>query len=89
MKEVLSGQDIHEPIGISKEVRCKRWVFFKYYFLEQYENTLRNMKWFSNNTPLFYKGNNYKTREITRALNLGRNFDRNVKVKDEILHDIF
>jgi adenine specific DNA methylase Mod len=50
MKEVLSGRGIHEPTGISKEVRWKGGGFFKYYSLEQYENTLRNMK-YSNNTP--------------------------------------
>ncbi|MDR0800235.1 MAG: site-specific DNA-methyltransferase [Endomicrobium sp.] len=50
MKEVLFGKGIHEPTGISKEVHWKGGGFFKYYSLEQYENTLRNMK-YSNNTP--------------------------------------
>nr|BAV59394.1 type III modification methylase [Candidatus Endomicrobium trichonymphae] len=48
LKRVMSG--IQQ--GISKELKEKYngSGFFKYYSLEQYENTLRNMK-YSNNTP--------------------------------------
>jgi len=42
MKEVLAGQGNHEPCGISKEVNWQGGGFFKYYELEQYEETLAN-----------------------------------------------
>ena len=44
LKEVLSGHGNHEPCGISK----KNWEgggFFKYYELEQYEETLANCRY--------------------------------------------
>jgi len=41
MKEVLAGKGNHEPSGISKEVNWQGSGFFKYYDLEQYEQTLR------------------------------------------------
>ncbi len=41
MKEVLAGKGNHEPCGISKEVNWQGGGFFKYYDLEQYEQTLR------------------------------------------------
>ncbi len=42
MKEVLAGQGNHEPCGISKDVNWQGGGFFKYYELEQYEETLAN-----------------------------------------------
>lgn len=45
MKEVLAGKGNHEPCGISKEVKWKGSGFFKYYELEQYEDTLRKVKY--------------------------------------------
>jgi hypothetical protein len=45
MKGVLSGQGIHEPTEILKEVHWKGEGFFKCYSLEQYKNALRNMKY--------------------------------------------
>ena len=45
MKEVLSGKGNHEPCGISKEVNWQGGGFFKYDELEQYEDTLRNVKY--------------------------------------------
>jgi adenine specific DNA methylase Mod len=45
MKEVLAGRGNHEPCGISKEVSWQGGGFFKYYELEQYEDTLRNVKY--------------------------------------------
>jgi adenine-specific DNA-methyltransferase len=45
MKEVLAGKGNHEPCGISKEVNWQGGGFFKYYELEQYEDTLRNSKY--------------------------------------------
>lgn len=45
MKEVLAGKGNHEPCGISKEVNWQGGGFFKYYELEQYEDTLRRVKY--------------------------------------------
>jgi len=45
MKEVLAGRGNHEPCGISKEIKWQGGGFFKYYELEQYENTLRKVKY--------------------------------------------
>jgi len=45
MKEVLAGYGIHEPCGISKDTNWQGGGFFKYYELEQYEDTLRNVKY--------------------------------------------
>jgi adenine-specific DNA-methyltransferase len=45
MKEVLAGKGNHEPRGISKEVKWQGGGFFKYYELEQYEDTLRKVKY--------------------------------------------
>ncbi|MFB6246932.1 MAG: DNA methyltransferase [Candidatus Pacearchaeota archaeon] len=49
LKEVLAQNGRHEPCGISKELeknnKLKKGGFFKYYSLEQYEDTLRNMKY--------------------------------------------
>ena len=45
MKEVLAGKGNHEPCGISKEVNWQGSGFFKYYELEQYEDTLRRVKY--------------------------------------------
>ncbi len=52
MKEVLAGRGNHEPSGISKEKDVKEEYrkdnaggFFKYYELEQYEDTLRKVKY--------------------------------------------
>lgn len=45
MKEVLAGKGNHEPCGISKEVKWQGGGFFKYYELEQYEDTLQKAKY--------------------------------------------
>ncbi len=45
MKEVLAGQGNHEPCGISKDINWQGGGFFKYYELEQYEETLANCKY--------------------------------------------
>jgi len=47
MKEVLAGCGNHEPCGISKDknINWKGGGFFKYYELEQYEDTLRKVKY--------------------------------------------
>jgi len=45
MKEVLAGRGNHEPCGISREVKWQGGGFFKYYELEQYEDTLRKVKY--------------------------------------------
>ena len=42
MKEVLTGRGNHEPCGITKDVNWQGGGFFKYYELEQYEETLAN-----------------------------------------------
>jgi adenine specific DNA methylase Mod len=42
MKEVLAGKGNHEPYGISKKVNWQGGGFFKYYELEQFEQTLNN-----------------------------------------------
>ncbi|MDQ3804233.1 MAG: site-specific DNA-methyltransferase [Acidobacteriota bacterium] len=45
MKEVLAGLGSHEPSGISKDVKWQGGGFFKYYELEQYEETLQRAKY--------------------------------------------
>jgi adenine specific DNA methylase Mod len=45
MKEILAGKGNHEPCGISREVNWQGGGFFKYYELEQYEDTLRKAKY--------------------------------------------
>jgi len=45
MKHVLAGNTKREPCGISKEVNWQGGGFFKYYELEQYEDTLRKTKY--------------------------------------------
>jgi len=45
MKEVLAGKGNHGPCGISKEIKWNGGGFFKYYELEQYEDTLRKTKY--------------------------------------------
>jgi len=45
MKEVLAGQGNHELCGISKDINWQGGGFFKYYELEQYEETLSNCKY--------------------------------------------
>lgn len=41
MKEVLAGLGNHEPCGVSKDINWQGGGFFKYYELEQYEDTLK------------------------------------------------
>jgi len=45
MKHVLAGNTKREPCGISKEINWQGGGFFKYYELEQYEDTLRKVKY--------------------------------------------
>ena len=45
LKQVLSAKGRNEPCGISKEVNWQGGGFFKYYELEQYEDTLRKVKY--------------------------------------------
>lgn len=45
IKEVLAGKGNHEPCGISKEVKWQGGGFVKYYELEQYEDTLRKVRY--------------------------------------------
>ncbi|MEM0325061.1 MAG: site-specific DNA-methyltransferase [Candidatus Aenigmatarchaeota archaeon] len=45
MKEVLAGKGNHEPCGISKEVKWQGGGFFKYFEVEQFEQTLRKVKY--------------------------------------------
>ena len=45
MKQVLAGKGRNEPGGISKDVNWQGGGFFKYYELEQYEETLANCKY--------------------------------------------
>ena len=45
MKQVLAGVGKNEPCGISKEIEWKGGGFFKYYKLEQYEESLSNCKY--------------------------------------------
>ena len=44
MKEVLAGYGKHEPCGVSKELKWHGGGFFKYHYLEQYEDTLHNIE---------------------------------------------
>ncbi|MFH7882439.1 MAG: site-specific DNA-methyltransferase, partial [Candidatus Aenigmatarchaeota archaeon] len=45
MKEVLAGKGNHEPCGISKDVKWQGGGFFKYFEIEQFEQTLRKVKY--------------------------------------------
>jgi len=45
MKHVLTGQSHREPVGISKDLHWQGGGFFKYCELEQYEDTLRKVKY--------------------------------------------
>jgi len=45
MKHVLGGQTQREPVGISNSVGWSGGGFFKYYYLEQYEDALRRTKY--------------------------------------------
>lgn len=45
MKQVLAGNGKNEPTGISKDVNWQGGGFFKYYELEQHEETLANCKY--------------------------------------------
>ena len=60
LKHVLSGNSKHEPSGISKDVNWKGGGFFKYYEVEQYEQSLRNAH-YSDSEPFmdFGSGNIY------------------------------
>ncbi|MEM0325348.1 MAG: site-specific DNA-methyltransferase, partial [Candidatus Aenigmatarchaeota archaeon] len=49
MKEVLAGKGNHEPCGISKEVKWQGGGFFKYFEVEQFEQTLRKVKYSPDN----------------------------------------
>ncbi len=44
MKHILAGKTKREPVGISKDVNWQGGGFFKYYELEQYEETLNKLK---------------------------------------------
>lgn len=44
MKEVLAGYGNHEPCGISKDINWQGGGFFKYHYIEQYEDTLHNIE---------------------------------------------
>ena len=52
LKHVLIGNSKHEPSGISKKVGWKGGGFFKYYDLEQYEQTLKKCHYIPSE-PLF------------------------------------
>jgi len=45
MKHVLAGQSVREPVGISQALGWRGGGFFKYYSLEQYEDTLRKARY--------------------------------------------
>ncbi|MEM0325059.1 MAG: site-specific DNA-methyltransferase, partial [Candidatus Aenigmatarchaeota archaeon] len=55
MKEVLAGKGNHEPCGISKEVKWQGGGFFKYFEVEQFEQTLRKVK-YDCNDPFLIPG---------------------------------
>lgn len=55
MKQVLAGNGKNEPTGISKDVNWQGGGFFKYYELEQYEETLANTVY--ENCDVFIAGN--------------------------------
>jgi len=44
-KQVLSGSGRNEPCGISKDINWQGGGFFKYYELEQYEDSLRKVRY--------------------------------------------
>ena len=53
LKEMLNAKGNREPCGISKDVKWQGGGFFKYYELEQYEETLAKCKY--TNGDLFNK----------------------------------
>lgn len=53
MKEVISLLGRHEPCGISRTIDYGGGGFFKYYQLEQYEDTLRSMKYSEDAATIF------------------------------------
>jgi len=53
MKEVLAGFGEHEPCGISKEVNWQGGGFFKYHWLEQYEDALENIEFKKSQKELY------------------------------------
>lgn len=62
MKEVLAGFGNHEPVGISREEGWNGGGFFKYHYIEQYEDTLNNITLNNKETNdkiLKKYGNNY------------------------------
>ena len=55
LKHVLSGNSKHEPSGISKDINWKGGGFFKYYEIEQYEQSLRSVH-YSDSEPFLDLG---------------------------------
>jgi len=87
MKTVLSGKISGISKELEKENKLKKGGFFKYYSLEQYENTLRNMKYkdynqdalFNNKKPfeqyVFFADQKFAHIIDTEKENLELNFD--------------
>lgn len=81
MKQVLAGKGIHEPSGISRESGWKGGGMFKYYQLEQYEDTLRRANYEQSNSPEIpneeWQAQYVFLRDLKLLEALKINFDRN------------
>lgn len=76
MKQVLAGRGKNEPTGISKDVNWLGGGFFKYYELEQYEETLANTVYEDNDISIVGNKSPYeqyvflKDEKMLRALEI-------------------
>ncbi|MEM5815418.1 MAG: site-specific DNA-methyltransferase, partial [Candidatus Aenigmatarchaeota archaeon] len=70
MKEVLAGRGNHEPCGISKEVKWQGGGFFKYFEIEQFEQTLRKVKYASDDPFLIPREDPYNQYIFMKDLKL-------------------
>jgi adenine specific DNA methylase Mod len=88
MKKVVFG----EESGITKEVKWKGSGFFKYYDLEQYEDTLHRARYESTDAPLFQMTDVYSSYVFLRdlklldAVSLDKTADR-IEVRPETLYE--
>ncbi|CQR46579.1 Modification methylase MboII [Paraliobacillus sp. PM-2] len=80
MKKVLAG----DKAGISEDVKWSGGGFFKYYELEQYEDTLRKAKYIKDNEDLFTVF--YDSEKLLESIQIE---NENVKINfEEIYNDV-
>lgn len=85
MKEVISQTGRHEPCGITVPTKFSGGGFFKYFELEQYEDTLRNAN-YSPNSPSLFNDNIYDQYTFFADKKLTSNFsvENNGDIKIEL-----